>query len=72
MSASGRWGRASPTAPTQVPAAQMGTHTKVVSSAAEPLWTPVRFRKSGSWLARGTTTGRPVSTTRPMMPSPTR
>ena len=40
------------------PAAQIGTHTKVVSSpAAADLCTPVRLRNSGSWLARGTTTG---------------
>ena len=59
MSASGRCGRARPTAPTQAPAAQIGTQTNVVSSPAAALWMPVRLRNRGSWLARGTTTGPP-------------
>ena len=50
----------------------MGTQTKLISSLPDSLKTPVRFRKSGSRLTRGTTTGLPLWTTRPVMPSPTR
>ena len=47
-----------------------GTQMNVISER-DRRTTPVRSRKSGSWLTCGTTTGFPVSTTRPMMPSPT-
>src|ERR1700730_5359523 len=51
---------------------EMGTHTKLSSCSGRSGRLDARCSSIGSLLARGTTTGRPVSTTRPGMPSPIR
>jgi hypothetical protein len=50
----------------------MGTHTNDISSLPDFLKTPLLSRKSGSRLTRGTITGFPLATTRPVIPSPRR
>ncbi len=49
-----------------------GTQTNDISSLPDFLKTPLLSRKSGSRLTRGTTTVRPLETTRPVIPSPSR
>ena len=48
----------------------MGTHKKERWVSSRLLRLAVRLRKLGSSLMRGTTMGSPVSTTFPVMPSP--
>ncbi len=49
-----------------------GTHTKAISASLRSSMVRVRLRNSGSVAIEGTTTGAPVSTTRPVTPSPRR
>ena len=58
-------------APTVRASAAMGTQMKVASSRPVFFRMPVRLRKRGSRLTWGTTTGFPLWTTRPVMPSHT-
>ena len=48
----------------------IGTQMKLMSRRSRFL-RRARLRNVGSWLARGTMTGLPLSTTRPVTPSPT-
>ena len=64
--------RSTPSAPTALRFSRIGTQTKLSSCRASSPLRAARLRNAGSRLTRGTTTGLPLSTTRPVMPSPTR